>query len=815
MAIQVLLKRGSNYIDLDQAPFSVGLDFSPPPINPSYNISSGTSANVNRGGNLISKRHNNRQFSFNLRIKSTSLSVAQTHSRALEAFAYAQSSDPLILEYRTNAAIPVPLWGQFGAPLRYEVVTCLIGKPDELYGPSSGVTFFVPVDLELKPAAGGLQQRAANASGGIYEDTLGTVDGSSRGLAIFEATTNKMTNPVLGNATFGNGWTTDAGLIASQNTDAAFRLPGVSNSAKITCATANAGYYQTINVGNTNKHSASAYIMLPDGGTPTSADCVILYNAVKATTFQNLGNGLWLAYSDNFDGINGNAPVGLYFETAGRTVYLLGFQIEQKAYHTPLCHGDMLGCAWTSTAHASTSTRTGAKVEMSRTEDVLSLAQGAVSVVWKPYHSSTFGADRILFGALKSDYAAIGLLAEYTQADDKITFINGANTIATAAQTFAAGDVLRLLFTWGPGGLNIYKSGVNAATGATYTPTSTNSATVVIGNSTGSGNANGDLSIDVYDTELTAAQALAMDTEIAALVTAGRRVSSIPWLWTKDGNGLLYNCDDVPRDNWCAIGGIAGSLAAKYQHYVDASNYKASYWFGGTDLDLSEFIEPTRQWFVDFNTTANAAYCGGGYRTILATASSVGSLSVAKPHLSYGKSYYFVRLAKAATTGSVAIIPVATAGLQVFYSSAKTLAIDTTQKIYLVGDLTIKPRSRQTLSKLAGYKDYFEISIEADTTHAELIVDYFQVIPGKLARIDWGYTTDPILIFDGASASGVEKVGGVPANYANVQVSGDVLEILPSRLNMLWAITGGHAEAHLLDDTLTFTTYITPQYALL
>ena len=113
MAVQVKLTRGNTYIDLTTAPYGVGLDFAPPGINPVYNIGAGTSANRTGGGKLISSRYNDREFVFTVRVISTSRGGADAAARALATF-IEPGLDPLYLEYRSNASIPVPIWGQLG-----------------------------------------------------------------------------------------------------------------------------------------------------------------------------------------------------------------------------------------------------------------------------------------------------------------------------------------------------------------------------------------------------------------------------------------------------------------------------------------------------------------------------------------------------------------------------------------------------------------------------------------------------------------------------------------------------------------------------
>src|SRR3990167_8695340 len=134
-----------------------------------------------------------------------------------------------------------PLWGQDGW-LFYQIehgVASVGGEYAETNRRATNV--FVRLDLIIRPYALGLRQRLASATGGVLEDTIGAADGQSRGLIIAEATTNKMTNPVFGHATWNNGWTAGSNIIATQNTDKRFLLPGTTSSAKLTRNASTAG----------------------------------------------------------------------------------------------------------------------------------------------------------------------------------------------------------------------------------------------------------------------------------------------------------------------------------------------------------------------------------------------------------------------------------------------------------------------------------------------------------------------------------------------------------------------------------------------
>ncbi len=148
----------------------------------------------------------------------------------------------------------------------------------------------------------------------------------------------------------------------------------------------------------------------------------------------------------------GACQFGVYRNSAGQLakVYIYGSQMEEGA---------------SSSSYIPTTT-----AAVTRNADVLSIASsgnidnvdGTLAFSWSPNFASTDNVVTVvLFDA--------GIKATYTSSDRKINFTDGTNTISTDALTFPKGVVHRLAFRWGPGGLDIYRNGASAATGATYT----------------------------------------------------------------------------------------------------------------------------------------------------------------------------------------------------------------------------------------------------------------------------------------------------------------------------------------------------------
>ncbi len=820
MTPQVRLTRGNTYLDLTAAPYSVGMDFTPPAVNPAYNIAAGGSANRLGGGKLISDRYNNRQFSFNVRILSTSSGGAHAAARAISAFVKASSQSPLYLEYRENTSIPVPLWGQFGAPLRYEVVTADVGSPDANYTETGARGWFAPVTLEVKPFAVGNRQKLANASGGVFEDNYGMSDGTPRGVAMFRATTNKMTNPVFSHSTYTNGWTTGSSLVVSKNTDPLYCLPGVMQSVRITSrAATNNTFTMSINAGNTNPHALSAYVIMPDGGAPTTNDFELYYNTAlgAGVTINYLGGILWVMSKSAVTGINAATNTGVVVKN-GRSIILLGMQLEEQTYYTNLCYGDLLGCAWTGTAHASTSTRTAPNLAVTRDESICSIAEGAVSLVWRVnLDTAATTADQILFGLYATDYATSGLVARLESSDQKIYLTDGTNTISTAAQAFSAKTVQYLTFTWGPGGLNIYLNSANAATGATYTPaTAASQALMAIGGANSANTADGVLmGFDVYGVELSSTQAAAIYAAQAATVAASVRVSAIPWLWTKDGDGVVDNCDDSTHDNWAVLSGVDGSADARTIINIQSTNASSEGWYLSM-FKHGYFINPSK--FYDEASGTVSATCSGGEfkRTLMGVTdinTSFMALTLREIKGISGKEFIvFARMADAGD--NFTIKPYVGIG-GAYYGDATTYDISTTFGLLkcapmLFPDVSYPASIGLSVSTGSGIGMLITRTSGAD---ANLDLDFATVISRPMIYFSGGVLATDGMVIDGTTFNDYE----VSTNnmYAkDVSRRGDVLEASPNAYNILKKLTGSSAAMDIAD-TFTYSVNIEPRYGLL
>ena len=153
---------------------------------------------------------------FNLRIFGDTEAEVNGYVHRLGAFLQNAGDEqyPLQFEYYPYSATGcIPLWGQ--GVYRYTIKEAILTtiSPWLL---RDGFAI-VSVACRIGPMVDGQRQRVALASGGIYEDTIKTPNGESRGVQVCTAGTNIFTNPIFSHDTWNTGWTASADLISHWN----------------------------------------------------------------------------------------------------------------------------------------------------------------------------------------------------------------------------------------------------------------------------------------------------------------------------------------------------------------------------------------------------------------------------------------------------------------------------------------------------------------------------------------------------------------------------------------------------------------------
>lgn len=824
------LRQGTRVLDLSSGRYQLYGDFLPPTTATAPNIAAGTSANRRGGGIKVGDRAQNREWAFMVRALGASTAEADRAIQDIDYFLQlaGDEAEPLYFEWLNNDDVGFqPLWGQTGVYRRLEVVH---GSAHHA-GP-----YFVKdirsraqigqVELTIKPYALGSRQRVGSAAGGVLEDVIGTVDGRSRGVIVGEATTNLVANPVFGNATYDTSWTAGSDLVIAQNTAAEYVLFGMSSVKIIRAGGVNVTFAQSITAANTNTHAFSAYIKEHASAALTSTEIVLRYaGADLTTTFESLGNG-WYRLRATAAGVASPQNFGVRLKTAALTVYADGFQMEEKAYVTPFGYGDLLGCSWSGTAHAagSTSSRTAGRVRVASASS-LEVAEGTVRLIWRTdLDDDDFTANAQFFTA-----GATSLRASFIAANDTITLSDNTNTITSGAQNWTIGAVLVLHFVYEPGRLEIYLNGASLISGATYTPPTLGND-LYIGTSAAAGNhLNGTLmGCTTYARAMSAAEVLADYNDMGQVAADGQRVDWIPWLWTKDGDDTVDNCDDTNRDNWCVAGGIPGSAPAATRVRGDLSdtfrNLEALFL---SNWHTKEFYSPTSYLNKDENDTVTGATDSGGAVTnttinagATATLSSLAlTLTPAGFRALGGQDVrLFARMNDAGTQLRIRFRLLVDSA-EIASSALTNVVANANKRFKWTEGLTIPSLAETVLDDL-GVSHALTLRLIGDRAAAgangSVGVDFIQAMPRPLVRIEVGNNgTRGHFAYDSQPARALELLSNY--DFAGIlYLTGDALEFWPDEYNHLIAIQGDSDVNADITWTLEYEqVYVTPRWAIL
>lgn len=815
----IKLSCGTRTLDLTAGRYRVDDDFVPPPYAYIPLISTGTSANKS-GGALIDSTPTNRNFAFGLHVSGSSDAEVRRAVADLQMFLSlaGDESAPLYLVHKQNSDTPEPLWGNYGANIKYEILTGT-ARVSDLWAVSDLRARGLPacqVNLLIKPHAVGLRQRLGSALGGIIEDNYGASDGVSRGLIVPEATTNLFTNPVFGNATYSTNWTVGSNLTAAQNTDTKWTLPGCLNSMRVYARnTTNNTVTESLTLA-ASSHTITAYVMLPDLTAPTSTQLQIYYNsAAQTTTYEAVGdNGLYRCYA-TVTGTGGALATGVVIKNK-YTVYLLGMQVEAKAYPTPLAYGDLLGHSWSGTAHASTSARAVARMRVTIADDTFFRHQGTIALAVKFPVANTHPNDNKLFFIDTSNFQLA-----YVASSDTFQFYDGANAAVSAAKTFSPGQVYILHCVWQASGLNLYVNGASDGTNATFTPVATGSAIYIGSDATPANNAICTfLDFRTFDRPLTATEVSNDYANVAQVTADNQRVGCIPWLWTKDGDDVVDNCDDSTRDNWAVCGGVPGSaeavtrwkMTASVEEYLLLANLK---------LSTGCFARPDANGiglYVEGSGTAGAASDSNtDYKLTSVTTSSVSIDSTNGMFLDgatiqavmkdlYGKEFFvFCRLYDEGSNLTLNLTTLSgTSGVWTSPSWAVTTTAAFRGLLSQMGVIFPTPKFRD----LQAFSYSVHLQGKRTTGTANVRVDFVVAIPRPFFVINSS-------VFDSGTPVTYEVCGqDATSSISRVTITGDEVHLSPEKTNLILSVQYG--ETLLGTWTNTFDRVdVTPRFTLL
>ena len=560
MSIILKLEHEADTLDLMTGRYCVDdATFSPPTAARAVTFGQATI-----GADVTAKRRENRSWQFNVTITGSSPQEAERGLRELQTFLNrAGQANPLYIAYRSwNDYTYEPFFGLHGAFMRYEVVHAAAeaGRAYKNALKKSNTIVNVQLAFIIKPQSVGIEQHAGQATGGIFEDFIGKANGLSRGTVIAEATTNKMTNPIFMNATYNTGWGV-SNAIVSANKDTNFILFG-DTSARVYQTAANGEFRQSINVGNTNAHVLSFYAKREDGGVIDSIKAH--YGTAKTTNYVSVGDGWYYCWA-SVTGVAAGTETGISFSAilgADPTgIYVDGFQIEEKAYPTPLCHGDLLACTWSGAKNATTSSRTAGTLVYDY-DKLLNINVGfTMRVVWFPL-TADLQTDRYLFNDSDRD---LRLWIDSSEQYNAGTVT--ASTIQSAAVTLTPGTPEVLHLSYDGATLILYQNGVSLKSGSA-TFNTTQPASLYVGSSDSGGNQLNAPMMGLASTRrvMSAAEVLVDYNALTQQATDSDRIDPLPWFWTDGGDGVLDNDNDGTEANYAIVGGLMGDDAdAVYQ----------------------------------------------------------------------------------------------------------------------------------------------------------------------------------------------------------------------------------------------------------
>ena len=799
----------------DQVTYFVETGFIPPAVQKAVNYAQGSIINQ-RGGKRISEKAQDREWSFTVRAEGGSLQETQLAVRQIQNFINlaADTRNKLYLEYYPSDAIPYkPTWGQQG--YYYQVKAGRVESWDEYAAWSADHVIKCTVTLTIGPYAEGIRQQLCEATGGLLEEIISTLDGSSRGLAIQEATTNIFTNPVFGHATYNNGWTTGGDLSAFRNTNPKFIAAGSASAQLVRVGATNIRFYQSLACGNTNPWTISFYCKKPDESAVTASDVTVYYGSSQTTTFEAVGNGWYLCYA-SVTGIAAATNTGVQLNTLGQTVYVDGFQMEEKAYPTRLAYGDLLGCAWTGTKHASISTRTAARC-LAPGEAISNSGQWTVTyrTVAKFHQAYNRAVNRYILGT-------DGVSLYFEASSDTIRAVEGGTAASSAALTFAAGTIYVIYVVFNKGTVTLYLDGVNVGSNTGFTGGSV-PRDVYLGSTSG-GATQGDitfLDFTAWDVPLTSTQIANDYADIYQQISAetyGKRLNSIPWFWNLDGDMIFDHYYDATHEDWAVVGGIPGSGPAKSVMRIGAGPSSSAFVISNHAADIPVSMPAT---FEDLSGTGDAAALGGQVlrTSIDTTGGDFENLGVTYDHeikRYAGRQAHIFLVVKDSRTDLMAR-PFSrfSGGPSIGYGDYKTLATTTALKHFLLGPIIAPEFPVENDWITEGTTLVYGFFMKHGSGTANVDVDYYRVLIGDICYVLGAGIAGSELVID--SDWNVWEYVSAGANLARQSLyQGNQFQLYPGMYNHLVMLHGLIAENDDLTKTIPITAmYVTPVYDLL
>ena len=250
-------------------------------------------------------------------------------------------------------------------------------------------------------------------------------------------------------------------ISASQNTTSPYSKFATSSAKLVNIGGDGRGYVTSINPGNTNTHTLSAYVYDGTtgniGGTVSATVAKLVFNGAVVTpaAYTDMGGGWWrLTYSAATV-----SEVGLYGVQvlSGKTVYVDGVQLEAKGYATTYADGSLgTGYSWSGVANESTSSRTQLDLRYSPASNI-SNSTGTVS----------FWVKNLRYGA--ANYHTMfdvgpdpgcGNLRLSNTSGSNFSLNNACGNAISMSSVWNYGAWKHFVIAWGQNYMNLYIDGV-------------------------------------------------------------------------------------------------------------------------------------------------------------------------------------------------------------------------------------------------------------------------------------------------------------------------------------------------------------------
>lgn len=731
---------------------------------------------------------------------------------------------PLFLAWLDNSIVDFEvLWGQHGGYLRYPIKNGLIVNLEEyLVATHLATDLDIEVNLTITEPLG-MRQRVASATGGIITYQK---DGRANGVGVEKANTNVHTNPILGHATYNNGWTAEASLIIAPITDKPFVRFGVKSVKIISTGATTNTFTQTLTLA-ASLHTAIYYVKLPNSSAVTTTEVEITYNGIdQATTFvvdPERSDGWYIATAE-FTGTGGATTLGVK-ANSGYTVYCGMFQCAAVDYsHYPV-HGDMLGCSWSGTAHASTSTRVAGRIRQP-VGDIFDRGQGTIVMAFRAEDDAS--PKRLIRDLFEID--TLGVRGRY--ANPTWLFTDGINTATSAGENgssaYVEGAIIVVHYVYDPAnGLAQYFNGVVMGTDATFTPGSTGTY-LYIGSNSSAANQMGDeiLLFETYSQPMDSGEVAAHYANISSALEDSDKIGDVPRLWTKDGDNVVDNTTDSNQDNFAVLAGIPGSLSAMTDIIGLMSPTAKSYILYLSLLKLEEFQSIADLTYGENQGTVDANSSEGEYGSdtvgttggAVATGIQLDSIEKLAALQSRVRKDSRVHLyARINDQGSNLTIGVMFreqgTGNQYLARAYRALFEGTGGfRGALVGGFNIPERilSNDDIA----YNNQIFLAAKRTSGSDTLRTDFIQLLPSPIIHFEW---QEDYARFDFSTARVVVRTYNATTSE-DATVTGDpaAMALEPGIFNVLINNMTNTSFSHLIADTLDYEeVYVTPRWNLL